>query len=167
MVRARRCLFTSIYGFCRIGAFKNDGDPLSARPQVSALAYHFQNPQLFHISDNLIPGTSDDNKRTNVNVNNAFVTLLFWYILDSIVEAQGLLVLPPGQRDAYPRMISLPNVSISIVALARWHLDAARRKICQLAIHLLLGLTSPWLWPQVSRFRGHEIAGVFEAVDGR
>jgi hypothetical protein len=152
--RSKSSLFTSLYGFMRV-----------------AIAQ----PNLLHISPNIMIGDKDDSARRDINVNSNIMKECFLFIFGSVVRSYGPeVILPPLFRQDYrnPTFTELiPQPSSSSLQRGLTQLSSSVRS--------QLSSTKAWFWSlalqvcsaQVlactANFAVPFLSGNFERLDNR
>jgi hypothetical protein len=119
---SKSSLFSSVYGFMRIGAVE-DG-----------------NPSILHISENLSLG-DDEDRRRELATNLRIVNELFFFVFGTVVQAYDPnVILPPTFRQAYKN----PTFTIPIINPPPQQLSLPKY-LLDLGFSFALG-THAWLW---------------------
>ncbi|PPR06741.1 hypothetical protein CVT26_001345 [Gymnopilus dilepis] len=149
---SKMCLFTSVYGFCRVGVREEKG-PISH----------------FFVSDNfMLPeNTNSVAQRKNPDVNMTFTRITFLFVLKALLAAKEDL-FPPGERPMLDDVFSHPPVSISCSILLWQYMVLAvcfAKAAAQLLLAYFVGITKGFLTLNLVHVRFKTGRGLFRSME--
>ena len=152
--QAKMCLFTSTYGFCRVGVRKEDG-----------LISHFW------VTENLMPPqqTNSYAQRQDPDVNMRFARISFLFLLKALLAANPN-ILPSGERQMLDDVFSPPPVSISCSILLWQYIVFAlcfAKAAAQLLLGYFVGITKCFLTLRLVHVRFKNGRGLFRSMENR
>ncbi|KAF9521939.1 hypothetical protein CPB83DRAFT_840853 [Crepidotus variabilis] len=150
-VDSRMVLFTSIYGFARIGYLMpwNNDEAQVVPISMAGCRKRLEKTKrfIFLLSDNIMQPYNDDaGLRQKPATNYAFLRFYYLFVLHAFLSSQGEMILPPGQRkDYYWLQIPQPEILVEI----------------------LLSIWTQLLAQKIQRFKMPHFVGEFYALETR